>query len=234
MKPSLPAPPADWRPTAAVFDCDGVLMDTETAWAGVQEQVCADYDVAFGEASLKELMGLSAADVARWITDRAAEAAAEKGREGPDPDEVYEHLIEVEASVVSGILEPLPGALETVRAFAERMPVAVASNSTAQVLDRKVRALGLEGTITTWVSSDDVTHGKPAPDIYREAVRRLGVEPGQALAIEDSPAGTTAASRAGLWVLGVPNGHDEPLSSHFIADSLADPRVREFMTGWGL
>ena len=234
MKPSLPAPPTDWRPTAAVFDCDGVLMDTETAWAGVQEQVCADYDVTFGEASLKELMGLSAADVARWITDRAAEAAAEKGREGPSSHEVYDHLIEVEASVVSGILEPLPGALETVRAFAERMPVAVASNSTAQVLDRKVRALGLEGTITTWVSSDDVAHGKPAPDIYQEAVRRLGVEPGQALAIEDSPAGTTAASEAGLRVLGVPNGHDEPLSSHFIADSLADPRVREFMSGWGL
>ena len=234
MKPSLPAPPTDWRPAAAVFDCDGVLMDTETAWAGVQEQVCADYDVAFGEASLRELMGLSAADVARWIPDRAAESAAEKGREAPGLTEVYEHLSEVEATVISGVLEPLPGALETLRAFTERIPVAVASNSTAQVLDRKVRALGLEGTITTWVSSDDVAHGKPAPDIYQEAVRRLGVEPEQALAIEDSPAGTTAASKAGLWVLGVPNGHDEPLASHFIADSLADPRVREFMTGWGL
>ncbi|WP_315279318.1 HAD family phosphatase [Kocuria carniphila] len=234
MKPSLPAPPADWHPSAVVFDCDGVLMDTETAWAGVQERVAADYGVDFNQAALKELMGLSAADVAQWITDRAGEVAEEQGREKPSLSEVYDHLIEVESEVVSSVLEPLPGALETVRAFAERMPVAVASNSTAQVLDRKVHALGLDEVITTWVSSDDVPDGKPAPDIYEEAVRRLGVDPDHALAIEDSPAGTTAASKAGLYVLGVPNGHDEPLACHFIADSLADPRVREFMTGWGL
>ncbi|GAA2113753.1 HAD family phosphatase [Kocuria atrinae] len=234
MKPSLPAPPADWRPSAVVFDCDGVLMDTETAWAGVQERVAADYGVDFNQAALKELMGLSAADVARWITDRAGEAASKQGREEPSLNEVYDHLIEVESEVVSSVLEPLPGALETLRAFAERMPVAVASNSTAQVLDRKVRALGLDSIITTWVSSDDVPRGKPAPDIYEEAVRRLGTDPKQSLAIEDSPAGTTAASTAGLYVLGVPNGHDEPLECHFIADSLADPRVRELMTGWGV
>ena len=234
MKPSLPSPPADWRPAAAVFDCDGVLMDTETAWAGVQERVSADFGVDFDHAALKELMGLSAADVARWITDRAAEVATERGREEPSLDTVYDHLLAVESEVVSSVLEPLPGALETVRAFAARMPVAVASNSTAQVLDRKVHALGLDRVITTWVSSDDVAHGKPAPDIYQEAARRLGVEPDRALAIEDSPAGTTSAAAAGLWVLGVPNGHDEPLSCHFIADSLADPRVRDFMTGWGV
>ncbi len=234
MKPSLPPPPAVWRPAAVVFDCDGVLMDTETAWAGVQNQVSADYGVNFNQAALKQLMGLSAADVAQWITDRAGEVAVEQGREKPSLNEVYDHLIEVEAEVVSSVLEPLPGALETVRAFAEHMPVAVASNSTAQVLDRKVRALGLDRVITTWVSSEDVPHGKPAPDIYQEAVRRLGVAPDQALAIEDSPAGTTSASKAGLWVLGVPNGHDEPLSCHFIAESLADPRVREFMTEWGV
>lgn len=234
MKPSLPAPPADWRPAAAVFDCDGVLMDTETAWASVQDRVAADFGVDYDQAAHKQLMGFSAADVARWITDRAGEVAAEHGRAKPSLNEVYDHLIEVEAEVVSTVLEPLPGALETVRAFAEHMPVAVASNSTAAVLDRKIRALGLGDVITTWVSSDDVPRGKPAPDIYQEAVRRLDVEPEQALAIEDSPAGSTAASKAGLWVLGVPNGHDEPLSCHFVAESLADPRVRDFMTDWGV
>lgn len=232
--PSLPAPPPYWRPAAVVFDCDGVLMDTETAWAEVQERVVAGYGVEYDQAAHKQLMGLSAADVARWITDRASEVPAEHGHEKPSLDRVYEHLIEVEEEIVSSVLDPLPGALEAVCAFAERMPVAVASNSTAQVLERKIRTLGLDGIITTRVSSDDVPHGKPAPDIYVEAVRRLGMKPDQTLAIEDSPAGTTAATKAGLKVLGVPNGHDEALSCHFIANSLADPRVRELMAGWGV
>ena len=69
---------------------------------------------------------------------------------------------------------------------------------------------------------------------YEEAARRLGVEPADALAVEDSPAGTAAAVAAGLWVLGVPHGHDEPITSHFRAESLADPAVGDMLRVWGL
>lgn len=234
MTPSLPAPPAGWRPRAAVFDCDGVLMDTERAWAQVQERVARDYGVTFDGAALTGLMGLAAQDVARWITDRAGAAAGARGVPAPSFDEVYERLLEIEDSVVSAVIDPLPGAVETVRALADRMPVAVASNSTAAILNRKIHAVGLDTVLHTWVSSQDVARGKPAPDIYREAARRLGVPAEDCLAVEDSPAGTTAAVAAGMRVLGVPHGHDQPVSSHFLAASLHDPEVARLLDGWGL
>ena len=235
MTPTLAPPPPGWRPRAAVFDCDGVLMDTERAWARVQERVAQDYGVDFDRDSLRELMGLSARDVARWITGRAGTAApATRDVPAPTLDEVYERLLDIEDTVVSGTLEPLPGAVEIVRALAEHMPVAVASNSTSRILDRKLRAVGLDDVLCTWVSSQDVAQGKPAPDIYREAARRLGVPAQECLAVEDSPAGTTAAVAAGMRVLGVPHGHDQPISSHFLAASLQSPEVGRLLDGWGL
>ncbi|CAL8899659.1 HAD family hydrolase [Kocuria varians] len=234
MEPTLPAPDPQWRPHAVVFDCDGVLMDTESAWAHVQRDVAEDFGVAIDERTEKDLMGLSARDVARHITREAQKLAEVRGSAAPSFDEVSAHLLRTEDEVVGSVIEPLPGALETLRAFARHVPVAVASNSTGPILDRKMKAVGLEGVLQTWVSADDVADGKPSPDIYEEAVRRLGVAPADALAVEDSPAGTTAAEAAGMAVLGVPRGHDEPLRSHWLVGSLDDPALVELLRGWGV
>ncbi len=187
-------------------------MDTESAWARVQAQVAESFGVTLDERAGTSLMGLSAADVARDISRRAAAVAEQRGEPAPGFDAVYERLVRTEEDVVGEVLEPLPGAIETVRACAQRVPVAVASNSTRGILDRKMHAIGLADVVVTWVSAQDVPRGKPAPDIYEEAARRLGVVPADALAVEDSPAGTAAAVAAGLWVLGVPHGHDEPIT----------------------
>ncbi|MDT0119687.1 HAD family phosphatase [Kocuria marina subsp. indica] len=234
MDTTLPGPGPHWRPRAVVFDCDGVLMDTESAWARVQAQVAESFGVTLDERAGTSLMGLSAADVARDISRRAATVAEQRDEPAPGFDAVYERLVRTEEDVVGEVLEPLPGAIETVRACAQRVPVAVASNSTRGILDRKMHAIGLADVVVTWVSAQDVPRGKPAPDIYEEAARRLGVEPADALAVEDSPAGTAAAVAAGLWVLGVPHGHDEPITSHFRAESLADPAVGDMLRVWGL
>ena len=186
MDTTLPGPGPHWRPRAVVFDCDGVLMDTESAWARVQAQVAESFGVTLDERAGTSLMGLSAANVARDISRRAAAVAEQRGEPAPGFDAVYERLVRTEEDVV------------------------------------------------TWVSVQDVPRGKPAPDIYEEAARRLGVEPADALAVEDSPAGTAAAVAAGLWVLGVPHGHDEPITSHFRAESLADPAVGDMLRVWGL
>ena len=234
MEPSLPAPDPQWRPRAVVFDCDGVLMDTERAWSDVQQQVAKRFGVPLDERTGTDLMGLAARDVARHIA-REAEAAAKTGRgSAPSVDEVLQDLLRTEQDVVSQVLKPLPGAVETVRAVAGHVPVAVASNSTRAILDRKMAAIGLDDVLQTWVSANDVAEGKPAPDIYEEAVRRLGVAPEQALAVEDSPAGSSAAEAAGMVVLGAPHGHDEPLRSHYLVDSLADPALTQLLRGWGL
>ncbi|RKQ34868.1 HAD family hydrolase [Kocuria tytonis] len=234
MEATLPGPGPQWRPSAVVFDCDGVLMDTERAWKDVQARVAGTFGVEIPERTAIELMGLSATDVAEHIAARAQDTAGRDGRSAPGFETVYRSLVDTEADVVGSVLEPLPGAVETVKAVARHVPVAVASNSTSTILDRKMHAVGLADTLRTWVSAEDVPRGKPAPDIYREAVRRLGVAPEDALAVEDSPAGTTAAVAAGLWVLGAPHGHDEPLASHYLVGSLADPAVAELLRGWDM
>ena len=232
MEPTPPAPDPQWRPRAVVFDCDGVLMDTERAWARVQKRVAAGFGVEIAPATETRLMGLSATDIAEFLADQARRAHGEQS--APSEETVYRALVGTEAEVVGAVLEPLPGAVETVKALARHVPVAVASNSTSAILDRKMHAVGLADTLRTWVSAEDVPRGKPAPDIYEEAVRRLGVAPEDTLAVEDSPAGSTAAATAGLWVLGAPHGHDEPLRSHFLVESLGDPAVGELLSGWGM
>lgn len=221
--PELPEPDPGWAPACVVFDCDGVLMDTEETWAEVQRVVSERNGLGFAEADRRRMMGWSAADVATAI----AEAA------GADRAAVHADVLRTEERLLSGRFVPLDGALETVRAFAQRVPVAVASNSTRTILGVKLEQAGFAPHLATWVSADDVPRGKPAPDIYAEAVRRLGFAPAEALAVEDSVVGATSAVAAGLVVLGVPAvpGGD-PLPAHLRADSLTDPALRELLARW--
>jgi HAD superfamily hydrolase (TIGR01509 family) len=99
----------------------------------------------------------------------------------------------------------LPGALEAVRALVDRCPLGVASSGPRPVIEAVLGRLGLGDVFAAVVSSDEVAHGKPAPDVYLEAARRLGVDPRQAVAFEDSPNGAAAAGAAGMKVIAVPN-----------------------------
>ncbi len=219
----LTAPGPGWTPACVVFDCDGILMDTEANWAQVQRLVSESYGLEYTEALERRMMGWSAADVATAIAE-AAQA---------DRATVYADVLRIEEETLRGQIVPLPGALETVRAFAERLPVAVASNSTSTILGVKLEQAGFVPHLSTWVSSEDVPHGKPAPDIYAEAVRRLGFAPGEALAVEDSVVGATSAVAAGLVVVAVPSVPDgDPVPAHHRAAALTDPAFRELMTRW--
>ena len=221
--PELPAPAPGGAPACVVFDCDGILMDTEANWARVQRAVSERYGLEFTEAMERRMMGWSAADVATAIAEAArADRAA-----------VHADVLRTEEETLTGHIVPLPGALETVRAFAERLPVAVASNSTSTILGVKLEEAGFAPHLSTWVSSEDVPRGKPAPDIYTEAVRRLGFAPGEALAVEDSVVGATSAVAAGLVVVAVPSVPDgDPVPAHHRAATLTDPVFRELMTRW--
>jgi HAD superfamily hydrolase (TIGR01509 family) len=110
----------------------------------------------------------------------------------------------------------LPGARETVLAFAARWPLAVASSANRPVIDLVLELAGLTDRFKATVSSEEVPHGKPAPDVYLEAAQRLGAAPPRCAAVEDSSNGLRSAAAAGMTVIAVPNREFPPS-----ADALA-------------
>jgi HAD superfamily hydrolase (TIGR01509 family) len=124
---------------------------------------------------------------------------------------------EINAAVVERMLArygeapPLiPGAAEAVRAIAARRPVGIASSSNPELIEVVLRASGLADVVLVAVSSEEVAHGKPAPDVYLEAARRLGVAPSRCAAVEDSHNGIRSARAAGMRVIAIPNAHFPP------------------------
>jgi HAD superfamily hydrolase (TIGR01509 family) len=124
---------------------------------------------------------------------------------------------EINAAVVERMLArygqapPLiPGAVEAVTRVAERWPLAIASSSNPELIEVVLRSAGLAALIQVVVSSQEVARGKPAPDVYLEAARRLGVDPVRCAAVEDSHNGLRSARAAGMRVVAVPNPHFPP------------------------
>jgi HAD superfamily hydrolase (TIGR01509 family) len=147
-------------------------------------------------------------------------------------DELHELVM---GEALAGVA-PRPGALELLaRLIDAGVPVAVASNSQREFVERTLSGAGLlDGRFETVVSVEDVLHPKPAPDIYLEACRRLGARPEECAALEDSLTGVAAAAAAGMYVIGVPyfSGSELP-GSDLLVNSLADLDVARAL-GLGL
>lgn len=206
--------------SAVIFDNDGLLLDTEDAWTRAEATLFARRGRVFTIAHKRSLIGSARAAAAAKL-----EAMLELAGEGEElMDELHELVM---AEALAGV-EPRPGALELLeRLVGAGVPVAVASNSQREFVERTLASAGLlDGPFQTVVSVEDVERPKPAPDIYLEACRRLGFEPGACAALEDSPTGAPAAAAAGMYVIGVPYFSDGELpGSDLLADSLADPAV---------
>jgi HAD superfamily hydrolase (TIGR01509 family) len=205
---------------AVVFDNDGLLLDTEEAWTRAEVTLFARRDRVFTVEHKRSLIGSARATA-------AAKLEAMLGRDGEGEtlmDELHELVME---EVLAGV-EPRPGALELIERLTDAgVPVAVASNSQREFVQRTLSGAGLlDGRFATVVSVEDVAHPKPAPDIYLEACRRMDAEPGACAALEDSPTGVASAAAAGMYVVGVPYfaGAELP-GSDLLVGSLADPAV---------
>jgi HAD superfamily hydrolase (TIGR01509 family) len=213
--------PAAWRPgtvpDAVVFDCDGLLLDTERCWTGAERAVFARYGKPFGEAEKRALLGSGMEAAARTLErlldqpGRGLELAAEV-------------LAALPAELAKGV-DPLPGAVELLDGLRGRCPLGVASNSPGVLLRAVLAAAGVEGAFDAVVAADEVPRSKPAPDVYLAACRLLDASPTQAVALEDSPTGIAAARSAGMYVIGVPSLPDTALDADLVAGSLASPRV---------
>jgi HAD superfamily hydrolase (TIGR01509 family) len=218
MRPAVPAPAT---PEAAIFDNDGLLLDTEEAWTRAERTLFAARGREFTMEHKRNLIGSS-----RSLAAVKLEALLERPGEGEAlMDELHELVMQ---EALAGVA-PRPGAMRLLARLTDAgIQLAVASNSEREFLDRTLSSAGLldGGPFAAIVSATDVEHPKPAPDIYLEASRRLGVTPGDAVALEDSPIGAASAAAAGMFVIGVPYfaGAGIPGAS-LLADSLGDEAV---------
>jgi HAD superfamily hydrolase (TIGR01509 family) len=214
-----------WRsmamPSAVVFDNDGLLLDTEEAWTRAERTLFARVGRTFTMAHKRTLIGSS-----RSMAAVKLESILERPGQGETlMDELHELVMQ---EALHGV-EPRPGALELLARLTDAgVQLAVASNSEREFLERTLAGAALlrDGPFAVIVSATEIEHPKPAPDIYHEACRRLGVSPATAVALEDSPIGVAAAAAAGMFVIGVPYFAGAQLpGAGLLVGSLADPAV---------
>ncbi len=203
-------------PLAVVFDCDGLLIDSEVRWAAAERRVVEGRGGAWLPELREQMVGGSGDHTARCIAEWLGlpETAA--------PDilrEVYTGYLAVLAEL--GV-EPMQGAHSVVSAIAGRLPIAVASNTREETVRATLAASGLPAVFDLVVTPGDGRRPKPAPDVYLAACEALGVAPGDAVAFEDSPPGAAAARAAGMFVIAVPSDGIHTLEADLVLGSLLD------------
>jgi len=181
------------EPTAVVFDLDGVLVDSEAIWAAAEEATVTRLGGEYTPELRAALHGRGARD-GGWIV-------AELLRRD-DGDAIGNEVLDHALAALEREARPVDGADELVADLRGRIPIAVCSNSSRDLVETALRGAGL-GAFDAIVAAEDVAQAKPAPDPYVEACRRLGVPPGRAAAVEDSPAGVASAKAAGMLVIGL-------------------------------
>jgi len=204
---------------AVVFDLDGVIVDSEQVWDDVREEYVRETGGTYTDHSAHDMMGMSSPE---WSAYMAEELHV------PGTPE------EINAAIVARMLERygeapplLPGAVDAVRRIGAWVPLAIASSSNRELIDVVLRVSGLAADFSATVSSEEVARGKPSPDVYLEAARRLGVQAARCGAVEDSHNGIRSAKAAGMWVVAVPNAHYPPDDEALALADVVVPSVGE-------
>ncbi|MFD8216690.1 HAD family hydrolase [Streptomyces sp. NPDC059697] len=210
-------------PTGAesvVFDCDGLLVNTEVCWSVAEAAVFAAHGHSFGPEQKALVIGRTVEDVGEAMADYF-------GRPGAGAELAVELLERVRKELARGAVA-LPGAAELVRACRAAVPVAVASNSPRELLDTALGSAGLADCFAHSFAADEVRSPKPAPDLYLTACGALGAAPKRSVAFEDSATGISSARAAGLYVAVVPSLPGAALDHDWLGTSLADPELLDW------
>jgi HAD superfamily hydrolase (TIGR01509 family) len=182
---------------AVVFDMDGVLLQSEEVWDEVRERYVRERGGRYDDEIQRAMMGMSSTEWSRFLHDEAG---------------VAEDAQTINAEVVLRMLDAyrdhlplIDGAVDAVARLASRWPLGLASSSNRQLIDAVLDEAGLARYFRATVSSEEVARGKPAPDVYLEAARRLGIAATRCAAVEDSHGGIRSAKAAGMRVVAIPN-----------------------------
>jgi HAD superfamily hydrolase (TIGR01509 family) len=187
---------------AVVFDLDGVLIDSEAVWNAAREEVAERHGGRWLEEAQREMMGMSSIEWSSYMHDRLGVQLS--------PEEISATVVSRLEELYRKRLPLLDGARETVIAFARVWRLALASSANRPIIELVLDLAGLAQDFEVTVSSEEVARGKPAPDVYLEAARRLEVAPSDCVAVEDSSNGIRSATAAGMRVIAVPNREFPP------------------------
>lgn len=187
---------------AVVFDMDGVLVDTEQVWDEVREELVRERGGRWSDRAQADMMGMSSTEWSRYMHDELALTE--------EPEEINEEVVRRMLGRYETDLPLIPGAVDAVRRLAPELTLALASSSNRPLIDAVLRRAGITDLFATTVSSEEVARGKPAPDVFLEAARRLGVTAERCVAVEDSSNGLRAAGAAGMRLIAFPNSHYPP------------------------
>lgn len=200
---------------AVVFDLDGVLVDSEHVWDEVREELALERGGRWHERAQSDMMGMSSPEWSRYMHEVV-------GLPEP-PSEINAEVVRRMEARYARDLPLIDGAVEAVRRLGSEFRLALASSSNRRLIDVVLQMTELTALFEVTVSSEEVARGKPAPDVFLEAARRLGVEPGSCTAVEDSGNGIRAAHAAGMRVIAIPNRRYPPTSDALaLADVVLD------------
>ncbi|HUJ91244.1 MAG TPA: HAD family phosphatase [Gaiellaceae bacterium] len=187
---------------AVVFDLDGLLLDSEEVWDAVREEYVRESGGRYDAVVQRAMMGMSSTEWSRYLHESVGIA--------DEPDAISAEIVRRMLEAYRRRLPLVPGAVEAVERLAARFPLGLASSSNRPLIDEALELAGLAPFFRATVSSEEVGRGKPAPDVYLEAARRLGFAPERCAAIEDSHAGIRSAHAAGMRVVAIPNASYPP------------------------
>ena len=189
---------AAYEPAALVFDFDGTLADSTELHEQSLRMALADHGISLDSGWYQAHTGLPIADLIGLLAG------------GIDPAPPTTDIIAASRAWLSANLHqlrPIPAAVELAHfAHAQRLPCAVASNASHELVDPGLRALGLANLFVAVIAAEDVSMGKPHPEVFLHAAKRLDCPPQTCLAVEDSRPGLAAARAAGMKVLAVAAG----------------------------
>ena len=202
-----------------MFDMDGLMVDSEPLSRQAWDEVLRPYGARIDDDLQSRIIG--------WRVDASAPfVLARLGLEHLDTEEIVARRRAAYAKIRAGGIPEMPGLRELLARIAARgLPWAVATSSPRRHAWEVLAQLGLQEEVAAVACGDEVARGKPAPDIYLLAAKRLGVPPAQCLALDDSGPGTKAAVAAGMLTIAIPNGHTSATDfshAHYVYSSLHD------------
>lgn len=206
---------------SVIFDLDGVLIDSERVWASAREQLVREHGGTWHSDAARAMMGMSSPEWSRYMHQELGVAMA--------PEQIAREVVRRLERSYRERLPLMPGAHDAVASLAGRWRLGLASSANRPIIELVLELADMRALFAVTVSAGEVARGKPAPEVYLEAARRLGAAPSRCAAVEDSTNGLRAAEAAGMLLIALPNpdfppARDALCLADVIIDSLDDLR----------